>query len=162
MDSGYNVKYSTLRAASSIHGENLVLMDNSTFSEISKLLRFKNRERNVIDSLSVEVSVFKNKIELFPFLLSIDRYQVAMGGLHWLDMNVDYHISVLRSPIPARLGVDIKGNMDNIIARPVKHVKLVKPRYAETFIPEKRGTTQSAEEEIRNQIRASLRKAAEE
>ncbi len=162
LDSNYNVKYSTLRAASSIHGEKLVLLDNQTFAEISKLLRFKNKERNIIDSLDVEFIVFKNQIELYPFLLSMDRYKVALGGLHKLDMNVNYHISLLDSPLPMRLGVDIKGNMDDIQAHPLDHVSLVKPRYASTFIPEKHGANKSAEEEIRDQIRAALRKAAEE
>jgi hypothetical protein len=162
LDSFYNVKYSTLRASSSIHGENLVLMDNSTFSEIAKTLRFKQKDRNLIDSLSVEFIVFKNQIELYPFLVHMDRYKVAIGGLHKLDMNVNYHVSLLSSPVPFSVGVDIKGNMDDVIARPIKHISVVKPKYAATFIPEKRGAVQSAEEEIRDQIRAALRKAAEE
>ncbi|MDR1225572.1 MAG: hypothetical protein LBK47_01565 [Prevotellaceae bacterium] len=162
LDSNYNVKYSTLRASSSIHGENLVLLDNQTFAEISKLLRFKNKERNVIDSLDVEVVVFKNQIELYPFLVAMDRYKVALGGLHKLDMNVNYHISLLDSPLPMRLGVDIKGNMDDIQAHPVKYVHLVKPKYANTFMPQKQNVVKSAEEQIRDQIRAALRKAAEE
>jgi hypothetical protein len=161
LDSGYNVKYSTLRATSSIHGERLVLMDNSTFEQISKLLRYKNKERNVIDSVDVEVIVYKKQIELYPFLLHMDRYKIAMGGVHKLDMNMSYHVSVLESPLPRQLGVDIKGNMNDIAANPMKHIKLVKPRYATTFTPEKRGATKTAEEEIRDQIRAALRKAAE-
>ncbi len=162
LDSLLNVKFSTLRGVSSIHGENLVLMDNETFSEISKLMRFKNQKRNVIDSLSVEVIVFKKQVELYPFLLSIDRYKVALGGQHKLNMEVNYHASILESPLPMRLGVDIKGNMNDIQANPVKYVHLVKPKYAETFIPQKHGVNKSAEEEIRDQIRAALRKAAEE
>jgi len=43
LDSLYNIKESTLRGASSIKGEDLVLMDGETFSEIAKTLRFSKR-----------------------------------------------------------------------------------------------------------------------
>ncbi|MDR3329172.1 MAG: AsmA family protein [Prevotellaceae bacterium] len=155
LDSTYRVKHSTLRAAASIHGERLVLLDNETFARIAKTLRFKNRERNLIDSLSVEAIVFRNQIELYPFLLSIDRYKVALGGRHKLDMTFSYHASILESPLPLRLGVDVSGSLGDMKIRPAK------PRYAPLFLPERRNVTQSNEEEIRNQIRAALRKAAE-
>ena len=46
LDSTYAPKKSTIRAASSISGQDLVLLDGSTFSEISKKLRFNKRTKN--------------------------------------------------------------------------------------------------------------------
>ncbi len=43
LDSLYNVKKSTLRGSASIKGNNLVLMDGQTFSEIAKKLRFSKK-----------------------------------------------------------------------------------------------------------------------
>jgi hypothetical protein len=161
LDSLYHIKFSTLRAMSSIHGENLVLLDNATFAQISKMLLFKNKKHNVIDSLSVEVVAFKSDVEIYPFLVSMDRYKVALGGKHKLNMQETYHISVLESPLPTRLGVDIKGDLNDIIAHPASHVKLVKPRYEATFMPDKKNVTQGMDEDIRNQIRDALKRAAE-
>ena len=105
VDTMMNIELPTLNAACSIRGENLVLLDGETFTEISKMLRFKNRERNLIDRISVDLLVHDNRIELFPFIVEMDRYKAAVSGVQRLDMSFDYHISVLKSPIPFRLGV---------------------------------------------------------
>lgn len=112
LDTAMNVKLETLRGACNIKGEDMVLLDGETFTEISKMLKFKNRKRNLIDTISVSVLLHDSKIETFPFVLQMDRYRVAMSGVHKLDMSFDYHISVLKSPLPFRLGVDIFGTMD--------------------------------------------------
>ncbi|GHT66945.1 outer membrane assembly protein [Bacteroidia bacterium] len=155
LDSNYNVKFSTLRAASSIRGDSLVVLDGQTFATISKYLLFKNKKRNMIDSLSVELVVFKNQIELYPFVIAMDRYKVAVGGKHNLDMTFNYHASILESPLPKRLGVDISGN----IAKPV--IKLAPCRYESMFVPAKKGVVQSSQMEIREQIRKALTKVKE-
>ena len=41
----------------------------------------------------------------------MDRYKVAVGGTHNLDMTFDYHLSVLKSPVPFKLGIDIKSGI---------------------------------------------------
>ena len=112
VDTMMNIELPTLNAACSIRGENLVLLDGETFTEISKMLRFKNRERNLIDRISVDLLVHDNRIELFPFIVEMDRYKAAVSGVQRLDMSFDYHISVLKSPIPFRLGVNIFGTLD--------------------------------------------------
>lgn len=112
VDTMMNIELPTLNAACSIRGENLVLLDGETFTEISKMLRFKNRKRNLIDRISVDLLVHDNRIELFPFIVEMDRYKAAVSGVQRLDMSFDYHISVLKSPIPFRLGVNIFGTLD--------------------------------------------------
>lgn len=37
-----------------------------------------------------------------------------MGGTQGLDMNFDYHISILKSPLPFKMGVNITGNLDKM------------------------------------------------
>lgn len=82
----------TLRAVAYIDGKDLVLMDGETFSEISKMLMFKNKERNLIDSVAVDFRIKDGMIEVFPFLVEVDRYKVAVGGEHKIDMTFNYHI----------------------------------------------------------------------
>lgn len=112
VDTMMNIDLSTLNAACSIHGENMVLLDGETFTEIAKMMHFKNKQRNLIDRISVNMLVRNNQIELFPFIIEMDRYKAAVSGVQKLDMSFNYHISVLKSPIPFRLGINIFGTLD--------------------------------------------------
>jgi hypothetical protein len=52
-----------------------------------------------------------------------------VGGTHNLDQSFNYHISVLRSPVPFKLGIDVSGTIE----RP--RYKVAKCRYKNTFDP---------------------------
>ncbi|MDF9829749.1 AsmA-like C-terminal region-containing protein [Parabacteroides sp. PF5-6] len=127
IDSTSSVILPSLHTGCSVAGKNMVLLDGETFAEISKTLMFKNKEKNVIDNISVDLVVKENKIQIFPFLLEMDRYRVAVGGTHNLDMTFNYHVSVLKSPVPFKLGVDVTGNLDDF------KYKIVKCRYKDIF-----------------------------
>ena len=114
MDTMMNIILPSLNAACRISGKNMVLLDGETFSEIAKTLKFKNKERNLVDNISVELLINNHQIEIFPFIMEIDRYRTAISGVHNLDMTFDYHISVLKSPIPFRLGINLTGDLDNM------------------------------------------------
>lgn len=129
LDTSMNVIFPSLRGVARIRGDNLVLMDGKTFAEISKMLRFKNKERNQVDHIAVEVMMKDNKIEIFPFIMEVDRYQTAISGEQDLDMNFKYHISVLKSPIPIRLGVNVFGNLDKF------DFKIGKAKYKSANLP---------------------------
>lgn len=114
LDSAMNIRIPTLRSAIHIKGDSLVLMDGETFAEISKMLMFKNKKENVFDSISVNVTVHDGNVTVYPFLVKIDRYKAAVGGEQGLDMNFNYHISILKSPLPFKAGVNISGNLDKM------------------------------------------------
>jgi hypothetical protein len=150
LDSLYNIKKSTLRGAASISGNNLVLMDGQTFSEIAKKLRFNKKTQNKVDSLSAEFTIFRNEIDIYPFLIVMDKYKAVIAGRHNFDMTFDYNVSVVDCPLPIKLGLDIKGNVDNL------SYKLTKCRYAEYFRPTSRHEVESKQLELRNMIRQAL------
>ena len=156
LDSLYNIKKSTLRGAASIQGNNLVLMDGQTFSEIAKTLRFNKKTQNKVDSLSAEFTIFRNEIDIYPFLIVMDKYKAVIAGRHNFDMTFDYHVSVVDCPLPLKLGVDIKGNMDNL------SYKLAKCRYAEYFRPTSRHEVQNKQLELRKMIRETLAEKVKE
>lgn len=156
MDSTMSIELPSLHSACYLHGENMVLLDGETFTEISKTLMFKNKKRNVIDSISVDLAIKDNKIEVFPFLVEMDRYKVAVGGTHNLDMTFNYHLSVLKSPVPFKLGIDITGNLDNF------KYKIVKCRYKDLFKPAKEAELDSTRTNVRKEIRESIRKQIKE
>ena len=150
LDSLYNPKKSTIRGAASVRGQNLVLMDGETFSEIAKTLKFSKQTFNKVDSLAAEFTVFKQEIDVYPFLIVMDKYKGVVAGRHNLDMSFDYHISVVDSPLPLKFGIDISGNLDDLKYR------LAKCRYAEFYRPAARGEVQNRQLELRRMIRDAL------
>ena len=145
----YEIKPSTIRGAASIFGKDLVVLDNETFSTISKLLMFSKKTENKVDSISAEMTIYKKEIDVYPFCVSIDNYMVALGGRHNLDMTFNYDVNVLS---PIYLGVNVSGNIDDL------DIKLAPCRFAKDFKPlfHRKVDTQSAE--IRSMIRESMRK----
>lgn len=150
LDSLYNVKKSTIRGAASIKGQDLVLMDGETFTEIAKTLKFNKQTINKVDSLSAEFTVFKQEIDVYPFLIVMDKYKGVVAGRHNLDMSFDYHISVVDSPLPLKFGIDITGTLDDMKYRPAKC------RYPEMYRPVARGSVKNSQLELRKLIRESL------
>ena len=71
----------------------------------------------MIDSMSVEMVVENSRLEIFPFIFNIDRYRLGVMGSNDMNMNLDYHVSVLKSPLPFKFGINIKGNIDNLKIR---------------------------------------------
>lgn len=151
LDSTMMIDLPTLRAAAYLDGKDLVLMDGETFAEISKMLMFKNKKRNLIDSISVDLAVKDGTVNIYPFLVEIDRYQAAVGGEHNIDMTFKYHISILKSPLPFRAGVDISGNLDKM------KFKITKAKYKDLFIPSKRAKVDSTQLSLKSRIRELLR-----
>lgn len=147
LDSAMNILLPSLNAACHLDGDSLVLLDGETFAEISKKLMFKNKKRNLIDHISAEVLVRDSQIEIFPFVVEIDRYRAAVSGVHKMDMSFNYHISVLKSPIPFRLGIDIFGNLDDF------DFKITKARYKDANLPTRVELIEDTRMNLRNYIR---------
>ncbi|MGN1172452.1 MAG: AsmA-like C-terminal region-containing protein [Muribaculaceae bacterium] len=117
IDSAMNFVMPSLQAAIKLSGDSLVLLDPDTFKMLSKWLIFKNKEKNMIDHMTVEMVVEDNQLQIFPFLFDIDRYRLGVMGTNDLAMNLNYHISVLKSPLPFKFGINIKGNVDDMKIR---------------------------------------------
>lgn len=103
---------STLEAAVKLQGDSLVLLDPDTFKSLSKWLMFKDKKRNVIDHMAVQMLVRNNVMQMYPFVFNIDRYKLGVQGSNDFAMNFKYHISVLKSPLPFKFGINIEGNPD--------------------------------------------------
>lgn len=151
LDSTMMIDLPTLRAAAYLDGKNLVLMDGETFSEISKMLMFKNKKRNMIDSVSVDFRVKDGTVEIFPFMVEIDRYKAAIGGKHNIDMTFNYHVSLLKSPLPFRAGVDISGSLDKM------KYNITKAKYKDIFMPSRKTQVDSTQLNLRTKMREMLR-----
>ncbi|MGN0186971.1 MAG: AsmA family protein [Paludibacteraceae bacterium] len=136
LKSNYELKISTLRGAAAIEGKDLVLLDSETFAKIAKPLLFSRKTKNLVDSISVEATVFRDEVDLYPFVMSMDKYSAVVGGRYDLANNYNAHIETLS---PIRLALQIKGNatdLDNM------EFKLVKTQYSDMYKPEKRNVLQ--------------------
>lgn len=151
LDSIYDVVMPTLSAATAIHGNDLVLMDGETFAEVAKLLMFKKKTKNLIDNMSVELILQDNQMQVLPFMLEMDKYRVAVGGENTLDMLFNYHISVLKSPLPFKLGVNVSGTMDDM------KVKLGKARYKDEKTITKEGQFANGGINLRTELQKKLK-----
>ena len=149
LNQNYQIKTSTLRGACSLFGKDLVVLDSETFDQIAKLLMFKKSTENKVDSISAEITLYKKEVDVYPFVVSMDNYMVALGGRHNLDMTFDYHVNVLS---PIYLGVDVKGKPDDL------SIKLAKCIYAKDFKPIFHKDVDQRSAELRSIIRESMRK----
>lgn len=103
----------TLTAAIKLQGDSLELLDADTFKTIARWLLFKDKKRAIVDHMNVEMIISDNQMQLFPFIFDIDRYRIGVQGHNDLALNFNYLISVLKSPLPFKFGITIKGNPEH-------------------------------------------------
>lgn len=158
LDANYKPKMSTLMGAAAITGEDLVVMDNKDIATIAKFMRFKSwkdKDNKIkIDSLSVEMVAMDDghgcEVEIYPFLLNVGKYQVCISGVQGIDKSCSYHLELLKNPLLAKVGVDVKGS----ILSP--KISLGKVIYADLFKPKKQGVAEKKALEIKANVRKAL------
>lgn len=141
-----NINIPSLQAAIKIDGDSLVLLDADTFRMLSKWLFFKNKKRNMIDHMAVEVVVENSAIEIFPFMFDIDRYRLGVMGYNDMAMNMNYHVSVLKSPMPFKFGINIKGTPDDM------KIRLGGAKFKENMVVERQAIADNTRINIVKQI----------
>lgn len=157
LTSDFDIDIPSVNASCLVRGDSLVLLDNETFRKLSKILLFKNKDRNLIDSLSLEF-VMKNKvINFFPFVFAMDRYKVGILGTQYADMTFDYKFVVLKWPLFLKLLVGYRGDLNDLDSAKLK-IRLDKKKngYAKEF--ENKETFSI----VRQQIQKVLRKGRQD
>ncbi len=110
IDSGMNIDLPSLNAAIRITGDNLAFIDPEKYRTLGKWLGFKDKADNTIHSLNVEMTVEDGLMRVYPFSFNIDRYRLGVYGSNNMAMDFDYHLAVLKSPIPFKFGITVSGN----------------------------------------------------
>lgn len=110
IDSGMNINLPSLNAAIRITGDNLAFIDPEKYRTLGKWLGFKDKADNTIHHLNVEMTVEDGLMRVYPFAFSIDRYRLGIYGSNNLAMDFNYHLAVLKSPIPFKFGITVSGN----------------------------------------------------
>lgn len=143
---------STLNAAVRMEGDSLRLLDGDTYRTMAKWLMFKNKNYNLIDSMSVELLIDKGMMELFPFVFNLDRYRLGVQGYNDMAMNFNYHVAVLKSPLPFKFGITLKGNPDDF------KVRLGKARFNERTAIERPAIVDTTRINLLRQIEGIFRR----
>ncbi|MBW2962964.1 AsmA-like C-terminal region-containing protein [Mesonia aestuariivivens] len=139
---------SSLRGIAAMKAKDIMVLDGPTFRELAQTFMFKNQEKNPVKSLEVEMEFEEDDVNILPALLEIDRYRLAIGGVQHLDMTYDYHISVLKSPVPFKTGVDITGeDFDNYA------ISITRAKYKYYFTDKKRLLKKADSSIIKNKAR---------
>lgn len=126
------VDVGSIKSIAVLKASHLTVRDNEAFRELAKTFKFKERDSTFVDSLNVEMLIRDRHLEILPALVEIDRYRLVVGGVQHIDLSYNYHISVLKSPIPFKTGVDIKGKI------PDYDISLAKARYKYYFTDKER------------------------
>ena len=107
--------------------------------------------------MAVEVVIENSTIELYPFMFDIDRYRLGVMGHNDMAMNMNYHVSVLKSPIPFKFGINIKGTPEKM------KVRLGGAKFKENMIGERQmiadNTRVNLVQQIDNVFRRGVSKA---
>lgn len=151
LTSNYQPKISTFRAAADIEGKNLMVKDKFTFTKITDMLDISTNGQYRVDSLDVQLTAFKDEIDLWPSQIAIGKYKVTVDGRMKLDKNGEYHLSVTQSPLPVRLGLMISGPLNNL------EYKLEGCKYPNLYKPNKRNDTEQMYFELKKMIADRLK-----
>lgn len=107
----------TLKSAMQFDGDSLTMIDNEAMHTMAKWLMLKDKNRITIDHLSVESVMSDGILSIYPFIVDIGRYKLGIMGRNNMDLDLDYHIAVLKSPVPFRFGINIKGTPGHLNIR---------------------------------------------
>lgn len=112
LDEKMNVILPTVNGVVRISGRDLLVDDMGDFKKITRLLMFKNKNQVYVDNLEVNGLIQDNRLEVFPFILDVDRYKLALSGTQNLDQTFRYHVSVMKWPLLFKFGIDLSGDFD--------------------------------------------------
>jgi hypothetical protein len=113
-----------------IKGTGLSIHGTGNARKLAGLLMFGNGGTELIDNMDIYGLIRNNKLEILPCTMNIGKSVFAVSGEQVFGKNFNYHISVLKSPVPFRFGIDISGNTDNW------NYHLVKAKYKNADIPD--------------------------
>ena len=130
LDTNMNILPHTINGVMRISGDELTITDCDLYTTIAKKLKFNDTKTGKINHMMVEGVIKDNVLEVFPFVLKLDLYTLALSGKQNLDMSYRYHASIIRSPLVIRVGVDVYGkDFDNM------KFKIGKPKYKSANVP---------------------------
>lgn len=110
LDTNMNFITPSMEGVIRIGGTDLHFHDNKQIARVARMLMFKQPERATVDSMTIEGILKDGSLEIFPFLMKMDRWTVAFAGVQNIDQSFHYHVSLARTPLLLKLGANIFGD----------------------------------------------------
>ncbi|MCR5014845.1 MAG: hypothetical protein K6A28_08755, partial [Bacteroidales bacterium] len=104
-----------------------------------------------IDSIDIQLTAFRDEVDLWPFQIAIGDYKATVDGHYNLNTIGEYHISVTETPLPTRLGLKISGPLNNL------SYSLEPCKYPNLYRPERRSETEEMVMELKKMIADRLK-----
>ncbi|MBQ0044501.1 MAG: hypothetical protein KBT05_05700 [Bacteroidales bacterium] len=161
LDDKMDILFPTLKGVVRISGSDLMVDDMGDLSRITRLLMFKNRNQLFVDHMSVDGLIGNNRVEIFPFVLDIDRYKLALAGIQNLDTSFKYHVSVMKSPLLFKFGIDLFGDFDKFKFR-LGRAKYKREKRMPVFTSVVDESRANLKDVIKNIFKKSVERAIEE
>ena len=156
IDTNMNILPPSINGIIRIVGKELSIKESEMYRNLAKKLMLKNKKEGFIQEMSVEGVISDSMIEVFPFVVKLDRYTLALSGIQNLDQSFRYHASLLRSPFLIRLGVDLYGDSFDDMK-----FKIGKAKYKSTNVPVFSAVIDTTKINLVNSIRGIFEKGVE-
>jgi hypothetical protein len=99
----------------------------------------------------MQLTVYKKEVDVYPFLIQMDKYKAIVSARYNLDNRYNAHIEALA---PVRLAVQVKNDEEN----PEKLAfKLVEKKYKHMYRPDKATALQERTLYLKKRIADSLK-----
>ena len=115
---------------------------------LAKKLKISTDGEYRVDSLNLQLTAFKDEIDLWPSQVAIRDYKVTVDGRMTLDKNGEYHLTVTETPVflPNRMGLKLSGPINNL------EYEFEKPKFPTLYKPNKRNDLEQMYTDLKKRI----------
>ena len=101
----------SLNAKVSLKGKDLQFNRTGRIERITHLMLIKGDEPIHIDNIDMGITFHDNLLEIKPFKIKFDDYQLSFGGVNNMQGDMYYHFALEKSPFHLPFGVSLEGKM---------------------------------------------------
>lgn len=103
------VNVPSLWAKAKVKARDLEIRQNEFIRHVTQMLLIPNDGTLHIDDIDILAGVHSNLLQIFPFHLALEDYDLMLMGVNNFDGGIYYHIGVEKWPLRIPFGVNIKG-----------------------------------------------------
>ncbi|MCM1319298.1 MAG: AsmA-like C-terminal region-containing protein [Muribaculaceae bacterium] len=107
-----DIDFNSMNAMLNLSGEQLTLEQSPLIRKVAHMMLIRKKGPLEITDMDIQISLHDNVLRLYPFKFGMEKYRFALLGQNDFASNMYYHLSVLKSPIPFKFGINIKGTFD--------------------------------------------------
>lgn len=147
-----DIDFNSLNAVLNLTGTNLELTQSPLIRKVARMMLIRKNGPLQISDINIQLSLHDNVLRLYPFKFGMEKYRFALLGQNDLSENMFYHLSVLKSPIPFRFGINVKGSFDK------PKIRFGGPKYKEDEAQEMVNLIENQRVNFVHQMRLQLHK----